>query len=201
MIVRGRIVVTVLTMGLAATVRADMMPVCSSDIGPRSAMYACSQADRLYANSPSPCGIPSVADLGIWPITCLPDAQSNLGPPAGTKPVPILTDAQNSFSLCLYALLGLGLCRLAPLVKKLSFGYILDWYHHGAPFQVGHSHAIGPDLCFAAVVCFIQPDCTVEDCLPQYYRGTVTSLLRKSQFTPTTLASRGPPFPSPRRRF
>ena len=194
MIVRARIVVMVLTVGLAAaTVRADMMPVCSSDIGPQPVTRASSPAGPLHANPLSLYGTPSIADLGIGPITCLPDVQPNLGLSTETRPVSVLGDDQGSFGLCLYALLGLGLCRSAPLMRKLSFGSIPDWYHHGGPFQVGHSHAIGPDLCWAAVVCFVQPDCTRHDFLPQYYWGTIAPLWRKSLFSPNTLPSRGPP--------
>lgn len=194
MIARGRIFVAVLTVGLAATVRADMMPVCSSDIGPRPVVRACSQTNPPRADLLSLNSILPTDDLGIRPITCLPDAQSNSGPSTGTQMGPVLADDQGSFGLCLYALLGLGLCRSAPWVKRLHFGVIPDWYHHGGPFQIGHSYAVGPDcLCSAAVVCFIQPDRTARDYLPQYYWGTIASLLRKSLFTPNVLASRGPP--------
>ena len=89
--------------------------------------------------------------------------------------------------------LGLGLCKSAPWVKRLHFGHIPHWYHDGGPFQIGHSHAIGPDLGWTAVPCLAQPDGPIQDISPRYYRGTVASLLRKSLFTPNTLAPRGPP--------
>ena len=41
-----------------------------------------------------------------------------------------------SLSLCLSALLGLGLCSFAHCVKKSSFGFILEWYRNGGPFQI-----------------------------------------------------------------
>lgn len=110
-----------------------------------------------------------------------------------TQVVQILVDRQNSATLCLYALLGLGLFKSAPWVKQISLGVVPGWYHDGGPFQVGHSHAIGPDLCSAAMVCFVQPDCVTQDFLPQYFRATVASLLRKSLFTPNVIAPRGPP--------
>jgi hypothetical protein len=111
-----------------------------------------------------------------------------------TQPVPPLTEGQGSLSLCLYGLISFGVFRSASSIRKLSFGQIPDWYHTGGPSQIGHSFAISPDcLCSAPVCCFIQPECGAEDCQPQYDRGTIASLLRKSQFTPTALASRGPP--------
>lgn len=190
MIVRGRIVVLVLTVGLAAAAHAEMMPVCGMGVAPRPLEGACGQVAPQDADLPSLREVLPIADLGVAPITCLPDAQSN---PGGTQSTGVFSDDQGSFSLCLYALLGLGLCRSAPLVRKLSLGGVPDWYHHGGPLQIGHSHAVGPDCLCQAAICFIQPERITQDCLPEYYRGTIASLLRKSQFTPTTLASRGPP--------
>jgi hypothetical protein len=107
-----------------------------------------------------------------------------------------LQDSANkldSFDLCLYALVGLGLCRSGHLVRRPSLGFVPEWYHSGAPQQIGHSHAVGPDaFCFAAV-CFLQPDSEVEPLIPQHRRGMITSLWRCSQFTPCVLASRAPP--------
>jgi hypothetical protein len=155
---------------------------------------ACSQTNPPHADFPSLSSIPPIAGFGTEPLTCVPDAQRSSEPSVETQAGPALAEGQGSFGLCLYALLGLGLCRSAPLVRKLSFGCIPDWYHHGGPFQIGHSHVIGPDcLCSATVVCFIQPDCTADGLSPQYYWGTIASLLQKSQFSPTALASRGPP--------
>jgi hypothetical protein len=123
----------------------------------------------------------------------VPRAEADAGPTGQAQHLHLLVEGQSSLDLFLYALMGLGLCRSAPWVKKFSFDLIPDWYHSSGPFQIGHSLAVGPDLCFAPVYCFVQPDCRAQDCPPQYYRGTIVSLWRKSQFTPTILASRGPP--------
>lgn len=64
---------------------------------------------------------------------------------------------------------------LVPLVKRLHFGRLPEWYRHGGPARLGRSRAIA------------------RDCLPPYDRGILASLWRKVQFTPTALASRGPP--------
>ncbi len=109
----------------------------------------------------------------------------------------ITSDNQNSLHLCVYALLSMGLCRSAPYVKKFSLGIVPQWYHDGGPFQIGHSQAISPDcLDSAPVYCFIQPDVAANNPMPKYRLGSVVSLWRTSQFTPTTLASRGPPYMS-----
>jgi hypothetical protein len=95
--------------------------------------------------------------------------------------------------LCLYALLGLGLCKSAPWVKKLSLGVLPGWYHDGGPFQIGHSLAISPDCLCLAVVCFTQPQDKAEDLQPLYRLGAVAALWRAAQFVPAVRAARGPP--------
>lgn len=192
------IAVLVAVLVVTATVGADMVPLPPLEGGYRPSPQTGIPTDtqvpslsNLYA------GFAGMADLGSLPVGFPPQPNAEAGQTSETKPAQILTDRQNSLSLCLYALLSLGLGRSAPLVKKLHLGCIPDWYHTGGPCQIGHSLAIAPDcLCSAPVYCFIQPASIVEDCLPQYYRGTIASLVRKSQFAPTGLASRGPPYMS-----
>jgi hypothetical protein len=96
--------------------------------------------------------------------------------------------------LCLSAIIGLGLCTSAHCVKRLSFGFIPEWYHNGGPFQIGHSFAVNPDSVNPVpAYCFVQPVPGAEDFIPQYHLGTIVSLWRKSQFTADVLAGRGPP--------
>jgi len=179
---------------VTAAVRADMTPVSRPDAGRRQLPRICGQTDLRYANLSSPYNFPSVADSDSWSVEFLAKANPDIGQNSDMQNPQILTDETGSFSLCLYALIGLGLCRTAPLVKKLSFGFVPEWYHNGGPFQIGHSYAVTPEsLCPVPACCFIQPVFTVEDSLTQYRLGTVTSLWRKSQFTPVVLAPRGPP--------
>jgi hypothetical protein len=108
--------------------------------------------------------------------------------------VQVLSDRQSSLSLCLYALLGAGLFRSAPLVKKLSFGCIPSWYHDGGPFRIGHSLAISPDcLCAMQVQCLVQPNWGAEGRVPKYHQEAIVSFWRRLQLMSITLASRGPP--------
>ena len=189
------IAVLVAVLAVTATVGADMVPLTPLEAGYRPSPQTCIPTDpRLPGPSNPYAGFAGIADLGSLPVGFPPQPNAEAGPTSETTPSRILTDGQNSLSLCLYALLSFGLYRSAPLVKKLHLGYLPDWYHSGGPFQIGHSLAISPDcLRSAPVYCFIQPGSTVEDCLPLYYRGTIASLVRKSQFAPTGLASRGPP--------
>lgn len=195
MIERRPILAAVLgVFALTATIHADMMSPSSLHGGYQQSPRACVTTDQQYTNLSSPFGCPSITNLDLPPVKSLPGLKGDAEQARQMQPVQVLSDGQTSFSLCLYALLGLGLCKSAPFVKKLSFGCIPDWYHNGGPFQIGHSHAIGPEsLCSAQVCCFVQPVCTAEDISPEYYKGTIASLLRKSQFIPTILAARGPP--------
>ena len=186
--------ITAIVVGLVATtaVYADMAPV--SPVGRGQSARVCDRTDFQYTNLSSPSNFPSVAALDSLFVEFLPEANPDIGQNSDMQNPQILTDGTGSFSLCLYALMGLGLCSSAHWVKNLSFGFVPEWHHNCGPFQIGHSYAITPEsLCPVPVYCFIQPVFTVEDSLLQYRLRTVTSLWRKSQFTPVVLAPRGPP--------
>jgi hypothetical protein len=101
--------------------------------------------------------------------------------------------------LCLYTLIGLGLYSSVSRVKKISFGFIPEWYHDGGPCQIGHSYAVMPGtLRSVANCCFIQPEYIGEDVLTRYSKGIGISLLRSSKFVSDILLSRGPPKPQNR---
>jgi hypothetical protein len=198
MVGRGK-TITVLIGGLAlcATIRADMVPLASADTVSLRSSQACLATDLQATDSSSQSvTLTGLTDLGSLSLGFLPEPTAEGRKTVATQSAQILADKQNSLNLCLYALLGLGLCRSAPFVKKLHLGVIPDWYHSGGPYQVGNSFAISPDcLSPTPVCCFIQPDSpsATQASQPQFHRGDVVSLWRKSQFTPTVLASRGPP--------
>ena len=188
-----RRIITVAVGGLAlcATVQADMMPVSRPDAGYGKLLQVCVSTDSPGQDFTRPFDSPAIADLDSLSIKFLPKANAHAGQ---TQALQVFAKEPRSVDLCLYALMGLGLCRSAPFVKKLHVGCIPDWYHYGGPFQIGHSLAISPDcLCSAPVYCFVQPDCSAEDIPPKYYKGTIAPLLRKSLFTPNLLNPRGPP--------
>ncbi len=194
----GRLI-TVLIAGLivSVTVHADMMPVAAVDMDGRQSVEARRELQAQPMESASLCDWPNVADLKLEPIQLSPEAGIDLGWPSQTQPPQVLTDGQSSLSLCLSALIGLGLCSSAHCVKRLSFGFVPEWYQNGGPFRIGHSIAVNPvSICPAPVCCFVQPGHTAEDVVLQYRTGTVVSLWRKSQFTLDTLAARGPPLQS-----
>ena len=186
------IILRVLAFG--TSVHADMMPVSRLDAGRVQA--SCVREPIGPQDSRS-----STLHVG-WPVTGGLDSlalgsslhvDADAGSVGETQPVQVLDDDQSSLSLCLYALMGFGLCRTAPWVKKLHFGGIPDWYHHGGPFQIGHSQAISPDCLCHAPACFVQPDSAADPHIPQYHFAIVVARWRNSQFTPAVLASRAPP--------
>lgn len=179
-------------LALTATIHADMMSPSSLRAG--YGQSPCIATDHQHTNLCSSFSWPGITLPDLLPVTSLTGSKDAAEQVLQTQPAYILSDGQTSFSLCLYALVGLGLCKSAPFVKKLSFGCIPEWYHNGGPFQIGHSHAVpANNLSITPVCCFIQPDYAAEGLSPQYYTGTVVSLWRKSQFTSTVLAPRGPP--------
>ncbi len=176
------------------SVYADMAPVSRMDAKCVQSSNVCSLKELQYTDFISPSNYPSVAKIDLWSVEFLPEANADVSQTSEIQHPQSLTNGPGSLNLCLSALIGLGLCSSAHFVKRLSFGFIPEWYHDGGPFQIGHSFVVSPEsLCPAPACCFIQPVCTVEDSLPQYRLGTVTSLWRKSQFTPTVLVPRGPP--------
>ena len=178
---------------ISASVRADMVPI---DAGTevRQAAHVCSEVSAQPAVSAGLFDYQSLTDFKPEPIEFSAEAGSDLGQRSHTRPPQILTDGQSSLSLCLSALIGLGLCSSAHCLKKLHFGFIPEWYHSGGPSQIGHSLAVNPDsICPVPAYCFVQPTHAAEDLIPQYRSGTIVSHWRKSQFTPDVIASRGPP--------
>jgi len=198
MVNRRRVFTALIALLVVAGVAcADMSLVSQRGAENQRSPCIYSDTNLQYTSLSSSFNCPNAADLGLWSVEFLPKANANVGQTCETQPVQILTDGASSLNLCLYALFGLGLCTYLPRAKNLSLGFIPEWYHDGGPFQIGHSFAISPDsLCSAPVLCFVQPDCIAEDISPEYYKGTIAPLLRKSLFTPNVLDPRGPPFRS-----
>lgn len=195
MIERRKTLVAVLgALALSVAGKAAMRPVSLPVAGFEPA-HACVTSLSERADRLRPFDGPDVADLDLSPIRPVPISDRSAGSAGPAQSVSTLSEGQNSFSLCLFALFGLGLYKTIPLGRKLSVGcaWIPQWYHDGGPAQIGHSFAVSPDCLCSALVCFVQPDSTVEDPIPSYHSRSVISCWRTSQFTPALLASRGPP--------
>lgn len=138
----------------------------------------------------------SFSGLGPLPVGSLAETNPHTAVNSETPPVTILDDGQSSVTLCLYTLMGVGLCGSAARMKRFSVDTIPQWYHDAGPLRIGHSQAISPDCLTTAIVCFIQCEHITQNIPFQYRLGIVHSLWRTSQFDPTILAPHAPPFRS-----
>jgi hypothetical protein len=183
-------IVAVVVVALAATVsvRADTMPVSRLDAGSRQSSCA---HDRTQPQL-TPCSGSLTFRSRVFDVI-LCETRMDAGRTREIQPPPLLAGCGSILSLCLCGLIGLGAFQSVRWTRKLSFDFVPDWRRRDSHFPMGHSHVSGPDLRFAPSCWFIQPDCTAADCQPEYSRGTIASLLRRSQFSSTVLTSRGPP--------
>ncbi len=196
--VRETISTVIVALAVAPVVHADMMPASSPRGGSRWSLAVWGKAVAPQPSDPQgSVTFGDTIDLDLFPEGCLPGVKLEAGSTGSAKHLKILTDRQNSVSLCLYALFGLGLCRSGAWIKrKLYVDLIPDWYHAGGPYQMGHSFAIAPNCLPAARIrCFIQPDSVIAiEAAPLVFRWEiVASFGQQSQFLPGVAASRGPP--------
>ena len=189
----GTIAAAVVVAVLAGAGYADLMPIAVAESGVEG--RACVSAPSEVGGSPVP--EPYLAQPSAFALAsdCLGETLGAASVEGAEPPsVHVLADRSDSFDLCLYTLLGLGVFRSGQWIRKPSLGFIPAWYHDGAPFRIGHSLAVSPDcVCSLTVCCIAQPPYAAEDRIPKYRSRTVLSLWRRSQFTPDVLAARGPP--------
>lgn len=177
-----------------ATVHADMISISRQNTECLQSPRSISRVNIQHDNISNTDNNIYVADLDEWSVESLGEANINIGQNSEKQHLEGLTDGQNSLRICLSALISFGLCCSTHCLKRLSLGFVPEWYHEGGPFQIGHSYAVMPDtLCLAQAFCFIQPEYKEDNPFTQYFLKTIASLWRKSQFTPVVLASRGPP--------
>ena len=194
--VNNRRIVSAVICGLivTATVQADMVSVSQQNTGRKhsSSVYNIVETQHSYSSNQS--NLFDAADLDSWSAEFLHHANTDVEQTTDRQHLQTFSNGPGSLNLCVSALIGLGLCSSAHVVKKLSFSFVPEWYHNGGPFQIGHSYAISPEsLCPVPVYCFNQPVYMTEDSFIQHRWRTVVSIWRKSQFTPAVIASRGPP--------
>jgi hypothetical protein len=180
---------------LAGAARADMVAVSRQDSERRPPRHVCSRMDFQQADSSGLYDSSVTVDLEFRPVRFLPQPGVDYVGQTSQAPYAMeLTGRPDSSSLCLYALMGLGLCAAPHWIRRLSCGFAPEWYHDGGPFQIGHSHAATPESLCSLQVCFLAPpDDLAEYLTPQHRLRILLSIWRKSHFTPTVLAPRGPP--------
>lgn len=135
-----------------------------------------------------------VINMDYGSVGFIPESNAGIEQASKIRHLQITMPGSGSRSLCLYTLIGLGLCSSVTWAKRISFGFIPQWYHEGGPHQVGHSYAVMPGTLRSVPICsFVQQVDIGESLLSRYYMGIGISLLRNSHFTQDMLSYRGPP--------
>jgi hypothetical protein len=175
--------------------RADMMS-CPREVGGRNCASVCHRTAVQPTPRSNLLASPYLdsANLSLPSITLPIEPRTDAADIPETQPLRILVDRQNSLDLCLYGLVGLGLCRSGHWIKRPSLGFVPQWYSGSGPCHIGESLGVSLDTpCITAVCCLFQPECVAEYLIPRYRCGIIVSLWRESQFTPDVIASRAPP--------
>ena len=82
--------------------------------------------------------------LGL-PADLLPEqTAATQSPAAQTQSVQVLPPPPDSASLFVSALLSIGAWQALRNARHVSLGTLPEWYHEGAPAQLGHSRAADP---------------------------------------------------------
>jgi hypothetical protein len=186
------VLVTIATLVAAPWVCADMTPVPCRTAGDPTSVSACHPADdQPWGSFNLPCSV--IGGVDSVPVGFFAEVQGDAVQVSEPRPACILVDRQDSFGLCLYALLGLGLCKSAPCFKKMHIAFVPDWFHSGGPHQIGHSYSLDWDSLSAPVVCCAPSDHSPGQLSPPCRKCVIVALWRVSQFTSCALISRGPP--------
>ncbi len=153
-----------------------------------------SEFEALHINSVNSNAYTGIPDLMREHASFLMEADLDSTLPSNGYAVQVLGEGQSSLSLCLSALMGLGLYSSAYSLRRLPFGSIPQWYHNAGPIQVGHSMAVDSDAARPRPArCFVQAIHAVADVVEPWRLGTLESLCRTSHLTPNLLAGRAPP--------
>lgn len=164
-IVEKRKIITAILAALlvGASAQADLMPARGLETGILHLRPASPGREQTYGQVTIRLAGLEVADRNSLPWERW-NAESTPSEPVGEPShLYVLADRRDSASLCLCALLGLGLCKAAPCVKRFSWGAFPSWYYEGGPYQIGHSLVISPECDDLAPVCFTEPPCRGRD--------------------------------------
>jgi len=182
---------------VAGAVHADMMPVFKLDATRQQSVGVCGGTEAQHTHVSGPYDSRVLADFDFGAVPFLPKAGADVRLPSQIPHTIDLTGGPGSYTLCLYALIGLGMCSAPHWMRRLSLVHIPAWYHNGGPFQIGHRFAVPPEsLCPVAVCCFVQPVWAAERPIAQYRLRAIVASWRKSQSTPDVIPSLGPPLRS-----
>lgn len=196
----GRIILVATGLLMPAGVaHADMMPLdalhgtvvwaCSDSIEEVEEPAEATERTNLASLSSSP----SLFDWNLRGVLW-PAVRIDVSEPVQSQPVLVLAEKEGSFTLCLYAMMSLGLIDSIPWTRKWVARALPRWYWNGCPGVYR--------LCLAISVMLRHPEPTAhwdpppeqpQDAQTCRQPETTVPLWRKSQFTLPVLAARGPP--------
>jgi hypothetical protein len=191
----GRIILVVAGLLMPAGIAyADMMPLDTLTSG---IVWACSDSIEEVEEPAAPASLssfsPSMFDWDLHGVF-RPAIRIDVSEPPESLPVIILREKEGSFTLCLYAMMSLGLIDSVPWTRKWMFRAMPRWYRNGCP------GVYRP--CLAISVMMRHPEPTAhwdrppdppQDQPTQDRYETTLPLWRPSQCTPAVVAPRGPP--------
>jgi hypothetical protein len=191
----GRIILVAMGLLMPAGIAyADMMPLDTLTSG---IVWACSDSIEEVEEPAAPANLSSFSPgMFDWDLHGVfrPAIRIDVSEPPESLPVIILREKEGSFTLCLYAMMSLGLIDSVPLTRKWVVRTLPHWYWHGCP------GVYRP--CLAISVMMRHPEPTAHwdrppdpPQEPQAHNlsETTVPLWRESQFTLPVLAARGPP--------
>jgi hypothetical protein len=186
---RNIIPAVVIALAMAGVGQSDLIPVVYIETGVWGDSCPCGFTEP--PTDPSFLFLPSAEELTAG--TAHPESVTGQSPDMTEKrDCQVLSDRSDSFALCLYTLIGLGVFRSGHWARP-SLGFVPEWYHNGGPYQIGHSYAIGLDAFCQPTICFVQADNVYADFAGQCGDQGNRFLRPRPQFVIGADTSRGPP--------
>lgn len=196
----GRIILVATGLLMPAGVaHADMMPL---DALHGTVVWACSDSIEEVEEPAEPTERTNLASLSSSPTlfdwnlrgVLWPAVRIDVSEPPESPPVRILTEKEGSFTLCLYAMMSLGLIDSVPWTRKWVVRTLPRWYWNGCPGVYRPCLAISVMLRHPEPTAHWDPPAEPTQDQPTQDRYETTLLLwRPSQCTPAVVAPRGPP--------
>lgn len=196
----GRIILVATGLLMPAGIaRADMMPLDAlhgTVVWARSDSIEEVEEPTEPTEPANPANLSSFPSLFDWDLRGVfrPVIRIDVSEPPQSQPVHLLAEKEGSLTLCLYAMMSLGLIDSVPWTRKWMVRTLPRWYWHGCTGVYRPCLAISVMLRHPEPTAHWDPpsDPTQDEqtCLQP---ETTVPLWRKSQFTLPVLAARGPP--------
>jgi hypothetical protein len=193
----GRIILVVAGLLMPAGIAyADMMPLDTLTSG---IVWACSDSIEEVEEPAAPANLSSFPSMFDWDLHGVfrPAIRIDVSEPPESRPVIILREKEGSFTLCLYAMMSLGLIDSVPWTRKWMFRAMPRWYRNGCPGVYRPCLAISVMMRHPEPTAhWDRPPDPVQDTQARHRPETTVLLWQESQFTLPVLAARGPPLTS-----